>query len=446
MIGLFISLGISLFVLYVIMMSIMIIFERDKPKNMILWSVVFLLTQIVGYVIYICVHNVFHKKKKALSQKEVEDDIYKSLIANNLSNVSVSLENEVFSFNELAYSAIITANNNYEFFSTVEALINTLVADLKNAKNYIFCELTQINFKNFKEIKDILIEKSQENLLVRVVHDRNLKRKYIKALRQAGVKIYRFSKHNTLGKVYSNLRNAISIDGEIAYVANLNISNAQFNAKKDIANSFMKIKGDVVREIDIQTRKDAIFSSGKFIPYEVKDRQDYKNNSIMQFISNEYNTDIELALIKAICTAKKSIQLELNGFIPSESIMSLLRFAINSNIQVRLMVPLKNNRHGKYFASRAYAKQLALYGANVYLFDGYINFNAITIDDEYVIFGSYIVDREHLNTSQQSILFIKDNKAVKNFNNLFNSGIDNSYRINNAKMLLLREKFFKNFV
>ena len=110
------------------------------------------------------------------------------------------------------------------------------------------------------------------------------------------------------------------------------------------------------------------------------------------------------------------------------------------------MVPLKNNRYGKYFASRAYAKQLALFGANVYLYDGYINFNAITIDDEYVICGSYVIDREHLNTSLQSMLFIKDNKAVKNFNSIFKKGIENSYRINDAKVLLLREKFFKNFV
>ena len=201
-----------------------------------------------------------------------------------------------------------------------------------------------------------------------------------------------------------------------------------------------------MQDIDLEVRKDAIFSSGKFIPYEKVKASEYTNNNIVQFVCNKSNNDLELALIKSICTSKKSIQLELSQFIPTESFMSLLRFAINSNIEVRLMVPLKNNKYGKYFASRAYAKQLALYGANVYLFDGYINFNAITIDDEYVIFGSYVVDREHLNVSLQSMLFIKDNKAVKNFNTLFNIGIENSYRINDAKFLLMREKFFKNFV
>ena len=110
------------------------------------------------------------------------------------------------------------------------------------------------------------------------------------------------------------------------------------------------------------------------------------------------------------------------------------------------MVPLKNDRHGKYYATRAYAKELALFGANVYLYDGYIRYNAITVDNDYVIYGSYIVDREHLNTSLQNMLLIKDSKAVNAFNKMFDECVGNSYRISNAKYMLLMEKFFKNFV
>ena len=38
---------------------------------------------------------------------------------------------------------------------------------------------------------------------------------------------------------------------------------------------------------------------------------------------------------------------KVEEFIPTESIMSLLNFAINSNIEVRLMVPLKANRSSR---------------------------------------------------------------------------------------------------
>ena len=63
MIGLYIVLGIVLGVAYIVMMSMMIIFERDKPRNIIIWSIIFVVTQIVGYAIYILIRQVFYKKR-----------------------------------------------------------------------------------------------------------------------------------------------------------------------------------------------------------------------------------------------------------------------------------------------------------------------------------------------------------------------------------------------
>lgn len=446
MIGFYIFAGILLSVLYIVMMSMMIIFERDKPKNIIIWSFVFVLTQIVGYIVYILIRQVFYKKRNSLVTKEKEDSIYDNLISNKVRDNAIACDYDVFNFNSLAYNSNVTVNNNYEIITERDTFKNSLINDLTNAKKFIIFELTKVNNADFEDVKNILIEKAKANVDVRFVYDRFNNVKLLKELKNAGVRVYRFSKHNTVGKVYANLRNVINIDGDTIYFSNFDISNKQLKSQNETTCAYLKVKGDITQNIDIAVHKDTIFASGKYIQYDEKQKPSYSNNCTMQYIVNSASNDMELSLIKAICMAKKSVQLELSQFIPTESIMSLLKFAINSNIEVRLMVPLKNYSFGKYFASRAYAKELALLGANVYLFDGYINFNAITIDDEYVIYGSYIVDREHINTSPQNILFIKDNKAVKAFNEMFNKSIENSYRINNAKYMLLREKFFKNFV
>ena len=445
MLALKIILGIILFIVYAVMMSMMIIFERDKPKNIIIWSIVFLTTQIVGYVIYICLRQVYYKKKNSLLIKQKEDEIFKNLISNNLIDNSVDTTHDLLSFNQLAFNANLTVNNNYELFTDYENTKENLLKDLADAKKYILLELAKINAIDFEEIKNILIEKAKAGIMVRFVHAKNMNRKVKNELMKAGVKTHKFSKYNTIGKVYSNLRNVISIDGKVVYLANLNFSKRQLVGDAEVANVFVKLKGDVLQDINIAIHQDIIFASGKHIDYFTETEQ-LSNKTQLQFVSNEVNEDLELLLIKAICMAKKSIQLQLAQFIPTESLMSLLRFAINSNIQVRLMVPLKNDKHGKYYATRAYAKELALFGANVYLYDGYIRFNAITVDNDYVIYGSYIVDREHLNTSLQNMLLIKDSKAVKVFNETFDRCVENSYRINNAKYMLLMEKFFKNFV
>ena len=47
--GIWIGLGVFAAILYIVMTAMMIIFERDKPKNIILWSSIFLVTQIDNY-------------------------------------------------------------------------------------------------------------------------------------------------------------------------------------------------------------------------------------------------------------------------------------------------------------------------------------------------------------------------------------------------------------
>lgn len=437
---------IVLAVIFVIMMSIMIIFERDKPKHIIVWTIIFLLTRTIGYIAYAIVRIIMFTKRNSLIVKQNEDAIYKSLVCKNLNNEQLDTDDELFKFNELAYDANLTVANNYEIISSYQKFKDTLIRDLKNASNYIFLELHKITVQDFDDVKNVLIEKAGKGVVIKLIYDSLISLKLKKSLKNAGIRIKRFSKHNAIGGNYSNLRNIISIDGNIAYFGRLDVTKNQLSGKIDVNNTFIKLKGDVVQDINLAIHQDIVFSTGKYIPYNEYKKDTVANKANVQFITNEYETDIELMIIKAICMAKKSIQLQLEKFIPTESIMSLLRFAINSNIDVKLMIPLKTGRHSKYYASRAYAKELALYGANVYLYDGYIRFNSITIDSEYVLYGAYVIDREFIGKSLQNIILIKDDKAVNYFNKEFENGINNSYRISNAKYMLLREKFFKNFV
>lgn len=438
--------GILLLIFYIIMMSIMIIFERDKPKNIILWSILFLFTQVIGYVIYLFSRKTYYDKRNTLIVKQKEDEVYKGLVSKKLNHKRIKYSDELFEHNALAFDAPVTNNNDFEIFNEFEDFREDLESELKSSKKYILIEVNKINKAEFNSLVDILVDRAENDVLVKIISDKRVPRKIRKTLKLAGVKIYRFSKKNLIDKLYSNYRNVIVVDGRVAFLANLNVTKGQRQDQVEVANAILKVKGDVVQTINLNLHQDVVFASGKYIEYSEHKKESVTNPSLAQFVSNKYESNIELLLIKAICMAKKSIQMELSSFIPTESIMSLLHFAINSNIDVRLMVPLKTDLGNKFYASRAYAKELALLGANSYLYDGYIRFNAITIDSEYVLYGSFTLDRVFITNGLQNVCVIKDEKVVNHFNKLFDEGIDNSYRINNAKFMLVREKFFKNFV
>ncbi len=424
----------------------MLILERDKPRNMIIWLIIFLFTSIIGGLIYLMFRLIIYKKKQTLQTKQWEDDIFANLIDNQIFKNDVDLNDDLFTFNKMAYNASTTTNNSYDLMESYNKFKESLIKDIQSANNYIIFEVTKVNAKDFENIKAALIKKASEGVIIKFVYDRLNNFKLIKEMKNAGIRVVRFSKFYAVGKIYSNIRNCICIDGEIAYISNLDVRQGEINGKNDVLHTHLKFKGDVVQSIDVAMHQDVIFATNKFLEYTAPKQENFANASVIQYATNHLNNNMELLLIKAISKAVKSINLQLEEFIPTESIMALLKFAINSNINVNLMVPLKTNKHSKYFASRAYAKELALIGANVYLYDGFIRFNAITIDDKYVLCGSYTLDREHITNSLQNVVIIQDGKAVNYFNKLFDFGIENSYKIANAKYMLMREKFFKNFV
>ena len=140
MIGFYIVLGIILGLIYVIMMSMMIIFERDKPKNIIIWSVVFVTTQVVGYVIYVLIRHVFYKKRNSLKTKQQEDEIYDKLISNKIYDNESQFDHDVFEFNRMAYNAKITSNNHIDIINNREEFKENIINDIRNAKKYIILE------------------------------------------------------------------------------------------------------------------------------------------------------------------------------------------------------------------------------------------------------------------------------------------------------------------
>lgn len=440
-----IVIGLIFGLLFFLMSAAMIIFERDKPRAIIVWLIIFLISSLIGGAIYLSSKIIYYKKRNSLMVKVKEDQIFENLVNKQLIKQNVETAGDYFTFNSKGYEVQVCENNSYEFFHSYAKFKDNLMREINGAKKYVICELTKLDARDFEWLKAPLMDKLESGVTVKIIYDKSIDRKAKKELQKAGAKIYKFSKLRTFDHTLNNRRNRIIIDGVVAYVGRVDIKRCQAKNKCTVANLIVKFKGEIVQAIDLSAHKDVIFASGKYMEY-VAPNFESKTTAKMQYISNSVNQDLELMLIKAICMAKQSIQIQVEEFVPTESILSLLKFALNSNIDVRLMIPMKADDSSRYYASRAYAKELALYGANCYLYDGYIRFNAMVIDSQYALYGSFTMNRGLINNTLQDVMVIEDEKAITHFNKVFDMSVDNSYRINDAKYLLLKEKFCKNFV
>lgn len=434
-------LAIIIHVVLILAMLVAVVCLESDCKKIIFWNLIIVVTSIIGFVVYFIWFCDKPWVKKSIKTKFEQDAIYKNLVNFEIANTKSN--NETLNFNLRHYSAEILKQSDIQVFDNEEAFVGVLANDIEKAQEFIIIDneifLNGINNYN---IISLLKEKHSMGVMVKCIYDKcKFKdKKVIKELREAGIRVCNFNKKDTLNKYYKNSKNLISIDGVKAYIYN----SFEYKAKEkpvSCSNLYYKLQGEIVKSIDLDCHLDVSFATQKF--YELEHKDYISMGEIeMQYVSSVMDKDFEGLLLKAINDAKKQIILHINKFIPTPAIKQALLMAILSGIDVKIM--LSKTGHMSYYASRAYLKEMAMYGATAYIYDGIIGSNFVIIDNLAFV-GNFSLVNLEIRNNLQSVLII-NNKDFSNKTQLyFNELVNNSYRICKPKNVLFKEKIFKKF-
>ena len=436
---------IILYILTFALMTISVILFETNSKKIIFWCLVFSCTWLLGYLFYILFFSDRGCVNKALILKSKEDKIYKSLV--NFSLNSNESDSQLINFARQVYDANSYKNSTMEIIDKNENFNTQILNDIELANNFIIIDT--YNFLNGLQkdaVVTSLIEKQKMGVPCKVVYGKaQLKdRKLIKQLKLNKVRCCKFKKGISQNRLYKNTKNIISIDGEVGYIFS-NFKEPNKRKNYEIYENYYKFTGDILKEIKLQAYMDLSFATRKFYP--VKDTNNKQINSKVEYLyigSSIENNLLDL-LLKAIIGAKDNITIHVDKFIPTESILEAIKLAVKSDVKVRLMISSASRRYG-YYTSRSYVKELAREGVVCYYFDGQINSNYITIDNQITLIGNLSLEGEKLIKDLQDVMIINDSTTAKDFNLSFNKSINNSYKLCNPKRVLFREKFFRKFM
>ena len=143
---------------------------------------------------------------------------------------------------------------------------------------------------------------------------------------------------------------------------------------------------------------------------------------------------IKYGYLHMISRAKKYIYIQSPYFIPDESVMDVLKMAILSGIDVRIMVPNKPDHIFVYWATYSFIGELAHYGAQTYIYDnGFIHTKMIIIDDEVTSLGSANFDYRSFKLNFELNAFIYDTKTTAEFRQIFLKDIEKSTLVSYSK-------------
>lgn len=469
----FLTVLIVLFVGNVILAGITVFFEHRNPASTWAWLMVITFIPVLGFICYL----IFGKesKKEETFKKKAENDYvtyhgYMETMdkySNMISNQKKAIEQKAdiidnSTHNDLAYLHInsgncLTYNNDVKMYFDGNDKFDDLIKDIRNAKKFIHLEYYIIrNDKLGKKLADELEKKAREGVEVRILYD-GIGNPYLPGhlfdgLEEAGGKTAGFLPPFRIRLNYRNHRKIAVIDGEIGYVGGINIGDeylGRVNRYGKWRDAHIRIKGDAVDQLQLRfimdwnfVSKSEVELSDKYFP-EDKGSQ---GNVKMQIVSSGPDTkwqNIRNGFFKIMNEAEKNIYIATPYFVPDDGILSAIKVAALSGIDVRIMIPANPDHPFVYWASMSYLGELLKAGVKCYQYnDGFIHSKTICADGFISSVGTANMDIRSFDLNFETNAFIYDRNVCQAFENQYMKDIEKCTEITeewyNKRSLLFR--------
>ncbi|MRX73619.1 cardiolipin synthase [Bacillus lacus] len=427
-----------LFTLSIMFIGLVIFMENRHPSHTITWLVVLGSFPLVGFLFYLFFgRNV--KKRRLFEKKALLDERVYLEIEGNQEDYEDKIDNMgdhqqlLFKLaHRLGHSPISFATHT-KALTDGDETFDHIKEELLKAKDHIHLEYYIVRHDEIgTELKDILIQKAKEGVEVRFLYDSvgcwKLSSDYIRDLRDSGVEMIPFLPvkfpllNNKIN--FRNHRKIIVIDGSVGFVGGLNIGDEYLG--RDAAFGFWRdthllVKGEAVRTLQMIFLQDwyymteAKLVTAKYLtPVSELPVQKGGTQIIAGGPDNKWEV-IKKLYFSMIVTAKESIWIASPYFIPDDDILSAIKVAALSGIDVRIIVPKRPDKKIVYYASRSYFPELIEAGAKVYEYDkGFLHSKIIIVDYELASIGTANMDMRsfHLNFEVNAFLYRTDSTVT----------------------------------
>lgn len=441
-------------VLNMIFAAVMIFKERKDVGATWAWLLVLFFIPLLGFILYMLLGRTL--KREQFFQWE---DLDKVGIGDVHNNQLAQMEAGKFMFRneaekrhqDLIYMllkhsfAVLTDNNALDVITDGREKFDKLFADLAAAKSYIHVQYYIIqNDALGKKLIDLLTEKAQAGVTVRVLYDelgsRRLNRAFFKAFREAGGQAEAFFPSTlrfiNLRMNYRNHRKIVVIDGEIGYLGGFNVGDEYIGLHRKLGywrDTHLRIEGPAVYLLQTRFILDWNQASAHHpIDYDPNLFPSFeaKGNIGVQIVTSgpvsQYE-HIKNGFLKMIASAKHSIYIQTPYFVPDASLLDALRIAMLSNVQVHIMIPDRSDHPFIRWASLSHVGSLLPSGANVYLYHkGFMHAKSIVIDEQIASVGTANMDVRSFKLNFEVNAFLYDETLAKQLNDAFREDMKTS--------------------
>lgn len=416
-----------------------LLLDNRTPAKTMAWGLLLIFLPVIGIVIYFFFgQNI--RRERYISQHSMDLLTERSLLGFmeqkdlHVPEEQKTLVQQFASQNR----ALPFKNNEVEVITEGYLFFHTLLNDIANAtqsihiNTYIFDddELGQM-------IADTLIDKAKEGVEVRLIYDDvgswKVKNAFWERMRKGGVIVHAFmpvkfpaftSKIN-----YRNHRKMIIIDGTKAYIGGMNIARRYLGWR----DTHLRIQGSAVYGIQRAFLIDWFFVDGSQLTnrkYYPEISSSINNDCVIQIVTSSPISpwpDIMQGLVRILLQARKYVYIETPYFLPTEPVLSAMQTAALAGVDIRLMIPEKNDARFVQWASHSFVQQAFQAGVKVYMYQGPFNHSKILVsDDQLSSCGSTNIDFRSFENNFEGNAFIYDEELAREMKQVFETDAEHS--------------------
>lgn len=457
--------------LLTLMIATMISLEKRDPAKTLCWLLVLFLVPVLGIVFYLLFGENLRGKKWSRRRQTIQefldsDEAMAIFHPKTLETLNKMAEQNIY-FEEMDSSIVnlvmrsgtvpITIHNKIAVYTDGCDKFAQMMEDIRNAQDHIHLEYFIIKDGNLaRPLRELLIEKAQQGVEVRILYDDigswrlYTNPMFMHGLRAAGVEAKTYVQarfpylHRKLN--YRNHRKICVIDGKIGYVGGLNIGDEYVHGSKKFGywrDTHLRIEGPAVYSLqtvfitDWLTLTDKRLIDARYFPMV----DTTKGTSMVQIATSgadSANQTIYEAYFYAMAQARETIYIETPYFVPDEAVLTALKTASLSGVNIKIIFPSIADHFTVYHASLSYLEQIMSVGAEIYFYDkqpgpSFIHSKVLLVDHEVASVGTANMDIRSFMINSEINAFIYDNKTVNQLYQMFERDLEDSRRITEAE-------------
>ncbi|WP_022943250.1 cardiolipin synthase [Psychromonas hadalis] len=416
---LYVVLSATLYFSLLVATSLRVIIKRKPIGISLAWLFLIYALPLFGIASYFIFGELHLGKKREKRSEEMAGDfkywlkneVQRNRLPGHLSSPAVS---SMQRFVESYTGMPMMLGNELHLLSSTEQILIELTEQIKEAKTRCYLMFYICNEGGLVEpLLAALMQAAERGVECKLLLDSVGSHDFFKGskpqkLRKSGVEVVEALPVGAFRLLFQRQdlrmhRKLVCIDDAVAYTGSMNLVDPAYFKKDQGVGEWIDImvrcKGPVIQQMQGLFSWDWYLETNQKIPLPTSeaDRFPVMGKQHAQLIPSGPGfgrASIHQVLLTAIYEAKYSLVLTTPYFVPDESLLAALQVAALRGVDVKIILPAKNDSFMVKYASRAFFEELLMSGAKIYKFyGGLLHTKSIVVDEKIALVGTVNLDR-----------------------------------------------------